>query len=149
MKLYLPILFTLLSFGAKAQGLFEEKFKHCDVADTCLYCGDKTAHYGKDMTKFFIWKIEHAGHGYNSRSGNAFFEILVDSTGHSCLISEHNRYLDYYFINDMHMWIDNDMPDWVPATRNGHPINSTVILNFEMRVNWLGVNLVSLEKTKQ
>ena len=148
MKLYLIFLLTLCSLSVKAQ-LFEDKYKRHITPDTCLYCGDQPAHYEKKLFDFFQWKMEHAGHGYNFRGGNMFFEVYIDSVGHPFVLSIRNRYMDYYLQDDIRRWINDDMPGWIPAMKNNHPINSTVIIAFEMRTNWLDIYYTTPDKAEK
>ncbi len=145
MKKYITLISLLvIVVTTHAQGLLEEKYDDCNSKDTCLYCGDKKAHFHQKLTDYFKWQIEHAVHGYDMKSGDIFYEVVIDTNGHSCVLSVKNRGNNWDMKNDIRSWI-NQMEGWVPAQKNGNKIASTVLLDFQFRVNWMSVHYVQPE----
>ncbi len=124
---YLLTTLLLYAFTANAQVPFTKKYKDCDITDTCLYCGDTRATYTKNIAGKFQRSLDHSSVKWMSTSGRLYFEIAVDSTGHSCVLS----IKDEVHMNDLTENIRrciNNLWDWTPAKLGGRAINSTVIL---------------------
>ena len=131
---YLPILlFFFVTVSAKAQVLFNEKYTECNDIKPCYYCGDSTAHYKKRIDERLNYSMKHGMQRWVNTAGHMYFEIEVDSTGHSCVRS---------IKDDVHIWdvkntlrvCINGLYDWQPASSGNHAINSTLIID----VHFLG-----------
>jgi hypothetical protein len=82
-----------------------------------------------------------------STGGRIFFEILVDSTGHSCVhsIKDETHMAD---IKDNVRRCINNLWDWNPAETDHHPINSTVILELHFIGNVAQIRFVKPVQTQ-
>lgn len=127
-----------MSLSAGAQPLLEEAYTDCKGAEACLYCGDRIAQPKENLTKYFKWKIEHAPYRYDAKYGKITYELYVDSNGHACVISVLDRGLNYALKNDIRKWL-NASDIWTAAVKNGHTINSTVLVQFDTHREWFGV----------
>lgn len=126
MKLLLLSLF-FLAFAADAQITFDKKYKDCNEADTCFYCGDTPAMYQKNIAGKIQWSLEHGAVKWMSTSGRMYYEIQVDSTGRSCVLAVK----DDAHMTDVRENVRrciNNLRDWVPAELDRKPINSTLIM---------------------
>jgi hypothetical protein len=124
---YLCLLLTLLATNAKAQFLFGQKYKDCINDKPCYYCGDTVAHYKKRLNERLQYSLDHGMQRWVGTSGTMYFEVEIDSTGHSCVKSTRDDIPMSDVRNTLRMSI-NQLYDWQPAILNGRPINSTVII---------------------
>jgi len=145
----MPVLIASLLLGAvsvSAQGLFEEKYKACMVDTACIYCGDSMAWYPENLTHWVVNKIEHSVNNsmYEIRSFDVLYEVLVDSTGRSCVVSIRSVGASYSWLlkEDIRKWLTG-LAGWHPATKNGVAINSTLIIEASFRSNFFGMKLAS------
>lgn len=130
MKIYLVILFCLATFAAPAQGYFEEKYDECTEIKRCQYCGDTLPQPPFNFEDKIIRKIATNPWGYHSvRPGKLSVELLIDSTGHPCIVSIDDQLFSYEMKNDVIEAI-NDMALWKPARLGGKPINAAVVVQF-------------------
>jgi hypothetical protein len=148
---YLQALFLLLALSAKAQGLFDEKFKSCIQDSSCIYCGDTMAHYTKDLTDYVAWNVNHSYNNtrYELKNFDVMYEVFVDSAGRTCVVSDKSLGVGWSWLmkDDVRKWLTN-MPDWKPAVKNGKPINSSVIIEAVFRNNSVGVKYIASPATK-
>jgi hypothetical protein len=127
MNYYSLIALIFFAMTAKAQVPFNEKYKDCTTSDTCFYCGDTPAHYKKSILDRIQRSLEHGTVQWMSTSGRIFFEVEVDSTGHSCVRSIKDETHMSDIKNNLRSCINN-LWDWAPAESSHRAINSTVIL---------------------
>ena len=141
----IPLIF--LSFTVKAQVPFNDKYKDCATVDPCLYCGDTPARYKSDLVERIQRNLDRGASRWMSTSGRMFFEILVDSTGHSCVLSikDETHVAD---VKDNIRRCINNLWDWAPAQLNHRAVNSTVILESYFIGGAARVGLVKLEELK-
>ncbi len=130
---YLCLLFILFAINANAQPLFKEKYKDCTLEKPCYYCGDAIASYKKGLSERLQRSINNGQHKWVGTNGNMYFEIEVDSTGHSCVRSIKDE-IPMWDVKNVLTTSINNLYDWQPAILDGHPINSTLIL----RIHFLG-----------
>ena len=152
---YFCCLGIALSFFAaptRAQGLFDDKFPNCNSGEPCVYCGDTLAHYVKDLTNYMIYCIEHSYNNsrYESKSFDVVYELFVDSTGRTCVVSAKSLGLGWSWLmkDDVRKFLNN-MADWKPAVKDHHAINSTVIVEAKFISNYLSVACVPMPKNKE
>ncbi len=138
---YICLLLILFTVSAKAQVLFDEEYKDCNTNKPCYYCGDSVAHYKKRIDERLQYTIDHGLHKWMSTSGHMYFEFEVDSTGHSCVKSIKDETHMSDMKNNLRICI-NGLYDWQPAILNGHPINSTLIIDLRFLGNRATVGFV-------
>jgi hypothetical protein len=85
------------------------------------------AHYKKRLNERFQFSLDHGQQRWVGTTGTMYFEVEVDSTGHSCVRSIKDEIPMPDVRNTLRMSI-NQLYDWQPAILNGRPINSTVII---------------------
>lgn len=138
----------LLTVSAHAQGLFSEKFKSCTPAETCIYCGDSAAYYKKDLGKHIEWALEHSPNAatYDFRNFDVLYELYIDSNGHTCVpsIKSLGGSFSWAQREDIRRALTN-MSDWVPATTQGVPVNSTIVLEIAFRNNFFFMKALPIE----
>jgi len=149
MKIHLLTLILFCSLSASGQGLFLDKYDNCRDAIPCLYCGDTVAHPSQNLNEFIKWELEHSNNGgrFGKIGLKVIFEIYIDSTGHPCVLSIKDESFNWGLKDYLRRSI-NSMPNWIPAIKNGKPINSTVLLQVDFRDNWFWTQLISPEKLK-
>lgn len=152
-KLLVLIVGALLAGpSVSAQGLFEEKYKACMLDTACVYCGDSMAYYPENLTHWVVNKIEHSVNNsmYEMRSFDVLYEVLVDSTGKSCVVSVRSMGASYSWLlkEDIRKWLTG-LAGWHPAIKGGRPINSTLIIEAAVRNNFLGLSLVGPPQPKK
>lgn len=137
----------LFTISAKAQVPFERQYKDCAEVSPCFYCGDIPAHYKKSISGKIQSSLDHGSAKWMSTSGRIFFEIQVDSIGHSCVHS----IKDETHMSDVKENIRrciNNLWDWSPAELAHHPINSTVILELHFIGDDANVRFVKPEEIR-
>lgn len=149
---FIWLVLVLVCQAANAQGLFEDKYKGCLADTACVYCGDSMAYYPGNLTKYIVDKIEHSVHTsmYELRSFDVFYEVFVDSSGTSCVVSFRSMGASYSWLlrDDIRKWLTG-LPGWHPAVKDGHPINSTLIIEAAFRNNFLGLSLAGPPEPKK
>ena len=138
---YLCLLLCLISVGAKAQVLFNEKYNDCINGKPCYYCGDSMAQYKNRLNERLQHSVDHGLHKWVGTSGHMYFEIEVDSTGHSCVKSIKDEVHMADVKRSLKMCI-NGLYEWQPAISNGHSINSTLIIDIRFLDNRASINFV-------
>ncbi len=138
---YLCLFLCLSAVNAKAQALFNEKYKDCNSVKPCYYCGDSMAHYKKRIHERLQYAMDHGLQKWVGTSGHKYFEIEVDSTGHSCVKSIKDEVHMSDVKNTERMCI-NGLYDWQPAISDGRPINSTLIIDLHFLNNYANVSFV-------
>ena len=138
---YLFLLFSFFTVSAKAQVLFNEKYKDCGNDKPCYYCGDSAAYYKKRINERLQYSMDHSMQKWMGTSGHMYFELSVDSSGHSCVKSIKDEVHMSDLKNTLRMSI-NELYDWQPAILNGHPINSTLIIDIHFLGNRASINFV-------
>lgn len=141
MKIY-PIALLFFALSSSAQGPVDKKYKDCDAEDTCYYCGDVPARYKKNIRDRIQWCLDHGTVKWMSTGGRTFFEIQVDSMGHSCVRSTKDETHMADVTDNVRRCI-NGLWDWHPAETDHHPINSTVMLELHFVGNRAQVRFVS------
>ncbi len=145
MKYFITLISYLLQ-QQTAQLPFPKKYKDCDIKDTCIYCGDIHAMYTKNITSKIQRSLDHGAAKWMSTSGRIFYEINVDSTGHSCVLSIKDEVHMSDLTENVRRCINN-LWDWTPAMLAGHPINSTVILELYFIGDAASVKFIKPEET--
>ncbi|MCD6012699.1 MAG: hypothetical protein K0Q79_2561 [Flavipsychrobacter sp.] len=151
MKIYLLLLLSIFTLSAHSQGLFEEKYDDCSSIKPCRYCGDTLPRPPINFREKIAQKIETRPSGYSwIKPGKLLYEILIDSTGHSCIVSIDDQLLCYEMKQDI-LEVINDMFRWKPAVLFGRPINATMVLQFDFgkttyRMRFLERNEVPIKK---
>lgn len=138
---YFYLLLILFAVSAKGQVLFKEKYTECISGKPCYYCGDSVAFYKKMINKRLQYALDNGRQKWMGTSGHMYFEIEVDSTGHSCVTSIRDDVRMSDLKNTMRMCI-NGLYDWQPAILNGHAINSTQIIDLYFIGNRAGISFV-------
>ena len=138
---YLYLLLCLFTVSAKAQMLLSEKYKDCYNDKPCYYCGDTVAQYKKRIDKRLQYALDHGLQKWVGTSGHMYFEMEVDSAGHSCVRSIKDEVHMSDVKNTLRMCI-NGLYDWQPAILNGHAINSTLIIDIHFLGNRANINFV-------
>ena len=129
---YVCILLCLFTISAKAQVQFNEKYTDCINDKPCYYCGDSVAHYKKRLNERLQYSMDHGIQKWVGTSGHMYFEIEVDSTGHSCVKGIKDEVHMSDVKNTLRICI-NELYDWRPAISNGHAINSTLIIDIHFQ----------------
>lgn len=130
MKIYLVLILSLYAVFARSQGLFEEKYDECSIIKPCRFCGDTLPQPPYNFNRLIIDRIHNTPWGYNLRTGKLLFEILIDSTGQACVVSIDDQVYCADMKKDILIAI-NEMHNWKPAILFGHPINATMVLQFD------------------
>lgn len=138
------LLLSFCALSVRSQGLFEEKYDACLDAKPCLYCGDTLPQLPYFFRETLRRKIEGAPHGYDLRDGKILYEILIDSTGHPCVISIDDHVFCWNMKNDI-LVATNDMRKWTPAVLNGHRINATIVMQFDFLHSKYTYHIVKLK----
>ena len=141
MMKYLCLLLSAFTLHANAQVLFGEKYKDCNNDKPCYYCGDSVAHYKKRINERLQYGLDHGLQKWVGTSGHMYFEIEVDSTGHSCVKSIKDDVHMSDLKNTQRVCI-NGLYDWQAAILNGRAINSTLIIDLHFLGNRASINFV-------
>ena len=88
-KVLLLAIIVFFFITIKAQNLFPEKFNDCNLTEFCLDCGDTKGVYKGDLNQFFSQKFSPSK--LRGVEGSVFVQILIDSSGHQCVLSIGNR----------------------------------------------------------
>ena len=136
-------LITIIFFvqSAIAQTLFKDKYRDCTKDTSCYYCGDKPASFKRSLSQQLQRSVEHGTVKVMSTSGRMFFEIQVDSTGHSCVSSSKDE-TNMRDVKDNIRRCINNLWDWTPAQVNQHPINSTVIVELHFVDDFVSLRFI-------
>jgi hypothetical protein len=100
----------------------------CGLGSFAIDEADELAKYNGNLTKYFSkhinWKkLEHV-------SGLIILDVTIDTIGRACISGYTNRTINsnYQVLN---LWLEqivNNMPGWIPAKKNGIPVNTTTQL---------------------
>lgn len=128
MKTYL---FTLVAFFfitiTKAQNIYQEKFKDCELSTFCLDCGDTKAEPPTSMQDEVVKNLNKSS--FSKVKGTIEAQILVDENGKACLLSVENK--TNISTNELKFKkAINNTSNWNPAESNGKKQNSSVSLIF-------------------
>jgi ligand-binding sensor domain-containing protein len=127
-SLLLTCLFNLfISAGVYAQNLFNEKIENvCNITNYCMDCGTPKATCDAYTLNYISELINHR-YNFNGGAGTITFQILVDSTGFSCVLS-HTDVTHSALTYDLIRFLNGCL--WHPAIVNGKPVAASVIVVF-------------------
>ena len=128
-KIFLILLFTLLSNSIYSQNLYPEKFEDCKSSSFCLDCGDIKAQPPKEILNEIVSKLNK--NKLSNLNGTIEVQILIDKNGKPCLMSCKNK----TNVNSSDLNLKNAInktSKWQPATTKTKKENSSisVILEF-------------------
>ncbi len=75
-----------ISSTTQAQNLFAVKIETCDAKQFCLDCGDEKAQVEPEKFKDMLSHL-NASMNLKGIKGKVLFQVLMDSTGHACVLS--------------------------------------------------------------
>jgi len=113
----------------RAQNLFLEKIDICGSATYCMDCGETKATCGQFTLDYIANLINHKYIFKDSGSGSISFQVLVDSTGFSCVLSHSDTTRSQLTI-DLIRYLNGCI--WKPAIENGKRVNSSVNVVFSI-----------------
>ncbi len=142
MKYTLLIVLAFVTSSAWSQALFKYDYKDCQPEDMCMYCGDTAARPTVKLTKYLQKKLNRAQFEYNGRGQKMLFQVYIDVSGKLCVISVDDRHENAALRKDLRLELNN-MTLWTPATQNGHPINSGMILEFTFYRDYFDIRYIS------
>ena len=130
MRIIQTMLITFLFLTGFSQHLYKEKFPSCYINGFCLDCGTVKSDYDGRLDSFIVNNLSPKS--INNLSGLIEVQILVDSTGHCCLMSMKNE--SNFESKKLKLeQLFESMNNWKPALKNTTPINASLCfqLNFE------------------
>jgi sugar lactone lactonase YvrE len=128
MKYLLLLCLFLTTVWVDAQNLYPEKFDACHLRSFCLDCGDPKAAYPADLTHYFQQEISATA--LRKASGTALVQVLVDSAGRPCVLSQTSNMGQHTMEKLDLRGIINAMSNWNPAQEKGKPVHSSMSLRF-------------------
>jgi ligand-binding sensor domain-containing protein len=123
--------FLLLNLAiVYGQNLYPQKFTDCALSGFCLDCGDIKGVYEGDLNGYFA-DIFKPG-DLSKIEGTVFVQLLIDSTGHQCVISIGNKAKGNISKLDLRGKL-NAMSGWKPASDKGVSEDVSITLRFEFK----------------
>lgn len=123
-KIFCFFIFLSLHHSLIAQNLFPVKLDNCVTDTFCLDCGDEKASFDPDSFSRMVGNLNKSN-DYGKLSGSIILQILVDSTGHGCVLSHTDvgkHPITQGIINSL-----NEFTGWIPAKTKGKVQGKTSI----------------------
>ena len=135
-------LFFLTAQTVFGQHLYPEKYDECKLSRFCLDCGEPKADLPKDA-------VESILNGLNQKSlkkinGSIRVQILVDTLGHSCLLSSENGTNVTSKKLDLQNAI-NSMSKWTPSMKDNKAQSASVSLELVFQDGKFGIRRVQFD----
>ncbi len=128
--------------GLFAQNLFPEKVDVRYAPQFCMDCGMPKATADSFVLGDICNKINYRYSFKGGGSGTISFQVLVYSTGFSCVLS-HNDPLHSQLTNDLIVALNTCI--WHPAMENGKAVNSSVNVMFTIANGKISANMQRLD----
>lgn len=109
-----------------AQNVFTEKIDVMNMPKFCMDCGTPKANCDSFTLAIICHRINYR-YNFKDGSGTIAFQVLVKSTGISCVLS-HNDITHSALTNDLIIALNTCI--WSPALENGIPVNASVNVLF-------------------
>lgn len=146
MKVYKLALVAILLFCfprfLRAQNLFLKKIDICSTESYCMDCGDPKATCGQFALDYISSLLNHKYIFKDNASGTLSFQVLVDSTGFSCVLSHSDTSTNQLTI-DLIRYLNGSI--WRPAVENGKRVNSSVNVVFNISKGKLSGHMQRLD----
>ncbi len=128
-RLLLIFVFNIcLSAGLFAQNLYSEKMNVCNMTNYCMDCGNPKATCDEYTLDYISDKINRR-YIFGNAFGEISFQVLVDSTGFSCVLS-HTDVAHTTLSADLIRFLNGCK--WTPAIVNGKPVCASVNVVFTL-----------------
>lgn len=142
MKFSVLLILAFITSSAWSQVIFKYDFKDCEPSDICMYCGDSVARPTVKVAKYVQKRMNRAHFEYNGGGRKMRFQVHIDAVGKLCVISIDDKYDMWQLRKDLRVELNN-MPNWIPAMKDGQPIASTIILEFTCYRDYMDIRYIS------
>jgi hypothetical protein len=119
---------ALLAIQLAAQNIFPQKIEGCNTSEFCLDCGDPKAGYDVQDFDKMISDLNATYH-LKGVSGKLGFQVLVDSTGHPCVLSHTDKKKNKITLDAIARL---NQCRWTPAMDHGKLVSSSVNVVFDI-----------------
>jgi hypothetical protein len=118
-----------------------QDFEDCKAPDFMFIRAEQSAQFDGSLQDYIEGELKGK---YKKLNGSVHLQILIDSSGKVCCMSVQNNSTKIPGTSVRNLI--NNMPPWVPARQNEHPINFSALIQLIFQKNKITVKYMNEKK---